>query len=258
MVRPNFCNSTMETFSLLQTSLDQTIDRKLMEEASVAVRSVARADCAKLQRELFGIVVSRLEREEALAFQMELKRRNFPTELVADRDLPVLHESFQVQRVEVRGEVVILTDSMGREKPRHLSDLVFLAAGFFNRIEFKTEWHQHIDFSADDCRGIRLTNEREYKEETELNFRLDFFFWAEPNRLHATLGKETAIFHQGEVVRMKNRAALDKLVSAMGTLLPPERLNTVLRSPGIPRIYPNFQSYEEEIRWHFHRLKASA
>jgi hypothetical protein len=46
----------METFSLLQTSLDQTIDRQSMEEASVAVRSVARADCAKLQRELFGIL----------------------------------------------------------------------------------------------------------------------------------------------------------------------------------------------------------
>lgn len=249
----------METFSLLQTSLDQSIVRQSLEDASDAAPSVARADCARMQRELFGILVSRLGRDEALAFQAELKRRDFPTEVVADKDLPVLHESFQIQRIELRGEALVLTDSMGRERPRPLTDLVFLAGGFLNRIEFKTEWHQRLDFSAAEGRGMpRLTNEREYREETELQFRLDFFFWAAPNRLHAALGKETAIFHQGKPLRLRDRAALIELMSALAKLLPPERLNAGLRDPQTGRIYPGFQRYEEEIRWHFHRLKPQA
>ena len=168
----------METFSLLQISLDQVIDRRALEDASMAV---ARADCARLQRELFGIVVSGLPHPEALAFHAELARRDFPAEVVADRDLPVLHESFQIQRIERRGEVLVLTDSMGRERVRPLTDLVFLAGGFFNRIEFKTEWHQHLDFRGADGRGggmPKLVTEREFREENELRFRLDLFFWA--------------------------------------------------------------------------------
>lgn len=260
MSAPLFPLPLMETFSLLQESLDQTIDRQSLEEASDAAHSVARADCARIRRELFGIVISRLDRDEALAFQAELKRRNFPTELVADKQLPVLHESFQIQRIEQRGEVLVLTDSLGRERTRPLTDLVFLSAGFINRIEFKTEWHQHLDFGGG-VRGEgmpRLVTEREFKEETELQFRLDFFFWAEPNRLHATLGKETAVFHQGKPLRLKDRAGLNGMMAALAGMLPPERMNSVLRDPAAERIYPNLQSYEKEIRWHFHRLKPRA
>lgn len=248
----------METFSLLQTSLDQLIDRRSLEDASQAVPSVARADCARLQRELFGIVISGLPHEEALAFQAELARRDFRTEVVADCDLPVLHQSFQIQRIECRGEVLVLTDSMGREQARPLTDLVFLAGGFLNRIEFKTEWHQHLDFRGADGRGggmPKLVTERELREENELQFRLDFFFWSGPNRLHAALGRETAIFHQGKPLRLKKDAALHELLVAMASLLPAERLNSSLREPRSIRIYPNLQCYEEEIRWHFRRLK---
>ena len=121
----------METFSLLQESLDQSIDRQALEDASDAAPSVARADCARILRELSGIVVSRLERDEALAFQAELQRRNFPTSVVADNELPVLHESFQIQRIEIRGEVLVLTDSIGRERVRPRS-----AIWYFSQADF--------------------------------------------------------------------------------------------------------------------------
>ncbi len=82
----------MATYSLLQVSLNQTIDRESLEDASTVVPSIARADCSHLQRDLFGIVVSNLPIDEAKAFQAELKRRGFPTDLVADHELPMLHE----------------------------------------------------------------------------------------------------------------------------------------------------------------------
>lgn len=247
----------METFSLLQESLDQSIDRQMLEDASDAAPSVARADCARMQRELFGIVVSRLERDEALAFQAALKHRNFPTTVVADNELPLLHESLQIQRIEHRGEVLVLTDSMGRERTRPLTDLVFLAGGFLNRIEFKTEWHQRMEFTG--YRGMpQFVTASESNEENELQFRLDFFFWSAPNRLHAALRKETAIFHQGKPLRLKDRPALEEMMASLAKLLPPERLNLGMRDPRSGRIYPNLPGYEKEIRWHFHQLKRPA
>ncbi len=217
--------------------------------------SVARADCARLQRELFGIVVSGLSRDEALAFQAELKARDFPTELVADRKLPMLHDSFQIQRIERRDEVLILTDSMGRAQTRPIAELVFIAAGFLKQTRFKTEWHQRFEPGNGQYSVPKFVTDRKLREETEMEFRLDFFFWTTPNRLHAALGKETAIFHRGNPLRLRDTLGLRALTDIMAGLLPPERLNAYLREPDVRPLYPGITCYEEEIRWHFHRLK---
>jgi hypothetical protein len=37
-------------------------------------------------------------------------------------------------------------------------------------------------------------------------------------------------------------------------LLPPERVGAGLRRSDTKTFYPSLRSYEEEIRWHFHRL----
>ena len=127
------------------------------------------------------------------------------------------------------------------------------------RIEFKTEWHQHLEFGGSGKGGMpKLVTEREYREESELNFRLDFFFWSPPNRIHAAVHKDTVIFHQGNPLRLRDIAALRELMFAMGHLLPPERLSSSLRDPLSTRIYPTLACYEEEIRWHFHRIKSPA
>lgn len=248
----------METYSLLLQSPDQKIELSVLEEASDAARSVARADCARLRREMFGVLVSGLERDEALAFQAALADRSFPTSVVADRDLPVLHESFQIQRIELRGEVLVFGDSMGRQRTRILTDMVFLAGGWMNRLEMKIERRQVLGFRGAEGRGGGMPQwitEREYKEETEPQFRLDFFFWSAPNRLHAVLRRETAIFYQNKVIRLKDRDGIESLMASLAALLPPERLNLGLRRPRGDLIYPGIPSYEREIRWHFHRLK---
>lgn len=246
----------METFSLLLKSLDQTITRGMLEEASDAAHSVARADCPRLLRENSGILVSRLPRDEAHAFQAALAGRGFETEIVADAALPVLHETYQIQRVETREEALVLTDSLGRERVRPLTDLVFLAAGFLNRIEFKTEVHERLEYGTGYKGMPQVVTHREFKEETEQIFRMDFFFWAEPNRFHLVLTNETSILHQGAPIRMKLRGPIERMMSDLANLLPPERLNRPMRDPLQPRVYPSLASYENEIRWHFHRLKA--
>jgi hypothetical protein len=246
----------METFSLVQDSLDQTLTLEALEAASDAVRVITRMDAAKLWGEKSGIFMTGMERGEAMEFQAALKAAGFATTLVADHELPQLHESFQVQRIDIKEEMLVLTDSLGRVRSRPLTDLVFLSAGWFKRIACKTEWSQYFGFSDDARRSPMLRNERKFHEEPEMLFRMDFFFWGEPNRLHIQLSDENAAFFQGEVVRLKKADALLALLAAMAALMPPQRLNTVLRKPNPEVVYPSLMSYEKEIRWHFHQLKS--
>lgn len=86
----------MSTLALLQRSLDQAISREAMEEASTAAPMIARGDCARLQRELFGIVVRRLDEANARAFQDALRRYGFETDIVPDEELFDLPTPFGV------------------------------------------------------------------------------------------------------------------------------------------------------------------
>lgn len=246
----------METYSLLQLSLDQTIARESLEDASAVVRSVSRADCAKLQRELFGILISGLEWDEAVAFQAELKHRDFPTELVADDDLPVLHEPYTIQRIALNGRTLDFADAMGRVQTRPVEDLIFLAGGFSTRTELKTMEYQKVDYST---RGMpRLVTDREAREEHSEEFRLDFFFTTAPHRLQARLSGANAMFYQDHSLRLRLRGGLLATMEELRALLPPERTNSGLQRRDAATAYPNLSSYEKEIRWHFHRCRSSA
>ncbi len=249
----------MATYSLLQVSLDQAIDRRSLEDASVVVRSLARGDCARLHRELFGILISGLVRDEAATFQAELKHRNFQTELVADEDLPQLHEPFTVQRFEVKGEVLLFTDFMGRIQTRPLTDLVFLAGGFLTQVEIKTDWEVNVRGQSSTRDGAPpIEIEKHRWEEDELEFRLDFFFWAAPNRLRLALTGNTAIFYQGQPLRLRHPDGLLQMMADLLKLLPNERVNAGLGRHDAKPYYPSVYCYEEEIRWHFHKLKPPA
>ncbi len=243
----------MATYSLLQVSLAQTIDRQSLEDASVVIPSVAKADCAKLQRELFGILVSGLEADEARLFQIELHHRNFPTELVADHDLPRLHEPFTFQRLEVSGDVLNFTDSMGHTRMRKMSDLVFLAGGFLVELEMRVEKSLKLKTSGKGSYpGYVLHRKTEMK--TVPKFILDFFFSNEPHRLQAKIIPENVVFHQGIPLRLKYPEQIVAAMAQLRLLLPRDRLNSGLLRNDAAAAYPNFESYEEEIRWKFYRL----
>jgi hypothetical protein len=244
----------MSTFSLLQLSLDQTIDRPTFEDASAKVPSLARADGAMLHRRLYGIVVSNLPEEEALAFQAELAQHSFATEVVPDRELPLLQESFRVQSIDCREGELVLADSMGHQRIRPVTDLVFVAAGFVSRLHFVSEWDQHIESDLDSHGSARLVVDREHHEQREVEFRVDFFFKSAPERQHAAIRLETLMHHQGHPLRLRDTDGLNELLSTLARLLPAERVNSFLQNPESHLAYPTFRCYEEEIRWFLHRL----
>lgn len=235
----------MVTYSLLQVSLDQTISREDLEDASVSVPSVARGDCAFMVRDLFGVLVSHLPLDEAQTFQTELKRRGFPTDVVADRDLPTLHEAFTVQKIELQGDVLSFTDTLGRVQTRPREGLVFVAGGFLTQSRIR-----HSLVAMGDAETDRPESQNAVPE-----FRLDFFFWSAPHRLRASISSESMMFFQKRPMRLRDTALLMGAMMDLQELLPRERVGAGLRRPDTQIFYPSLKSYEEEIRWHFYRLK---
>ena len=58
----------------------------------MATEGLTKPDCARLQREAFGILVGSLSQDDALALQAALRARGIETEVVDESFLPVLTE----------------------------------------------------------------------------------------------------------------------------------------------------------------------
>lgn len=247
------------TYSLLQHSLDQKISREDLEEASVWVPRVARADCPGILRDLFGILVSGLSKEDALAFRAALLGKGFTTEVVADHEVPTLHESYQVQRVGRQDGQLCLTNSMGRVTTRDTSELVFVAAGFIRRVRRVAENKLRLNFGSGQRQGMpMLESHREYHDEQETEFRVDFFFHTEPRRIHLVLTDDSAMFYEGEAMRMRDIDGLRAMARKLAGMVPPLRWNRFLTHMDVCPEYPSMHAYEEELRWHFYRLLRDA
>lgn len=246
----------MATFSLLQESLAGKISREALEEASTSMRSIARADCARMSQDLFGIVVSGLPLDEANAFQASLKQHHFPTRVVADSEVPLLHEAFTIHRINITEAGLTFTDTMGRENHRPLADLVFIAGGFLSRekVVSKMTFQTRDAWDRESPHFPRLESRKVSEEFPE--FRLDFFFSTAPHRLRATVSTEAMMFFRDRPVRPRDTALLLGAMMDLCDLLPPDRIGEGLKQPDTRTYYPSLKSYEEEIRWHFHGFKA--
>ncbi len=248
----------MTTFSLLQESLTSRISREVLEEVSTGVPSIARADCARMSQDLFGIVVSGLPLEEANTFQAALKQHGFPTHVVADSEIPLLHDAFTIQRIDISENALTFTDAMGRESIRPLVDLVFIAGGFLSRAKMVSKLVlQSRDAWEQNSTHVPRLESRKVTEEFP-EFRLDFFFTTAPHRLRTTVSAESIMFFRDRPVRPRDTALLLGAILDLRELLPPDRLSEGLKQSDTRTYYPSLNSYEEEIRWHFHGFKARA
>lgn len=244
-------------FSLLLHAIGPKPDRKALEEITVSVPSIARADAAGILRGWFGIVSSGLSYEEAQAFQVGLGTLGCETDIVPDGDIPSLHHDFRCHLIELSGESIILTNAMNRRQERRRNEFVFAAAGIVERerpvsdYEMQTEvrYTQNGAYVSQVPTRITKFVEKDY-------FRIDLFFSHEPHRVSLEMDKDSVITYGGRPIRMKNRTELAVLLADLASFLPPERMNRGLRELSTEPLYPSLQAYEEEIRWSFYRLGA--
>ena len=245
------------SFSLLLHALEPKPDRKALEEITVEVPSIARADAAGILRGWFGIVSSGLSLEDAQAFHAGLRTLGCETDIVPDGDIPSLHQDFRCHLIDLTAETLILTNAMNRRQERGRDEFVFAAAGIVERerpvsdYEMQTEvrYFEGGAYTTQVPTRVSKTVEKDY-------FRIDLFFSREPHRISLEMDRDSVITYGGRPIRMKNRTELTVLLADLGSLLPPERMNRGLRELSTENLYPSLQAYEEEIRWSFHRLGA--
>jgi hypothetical protein len=243
--------------SLLLHSLEPKPERKILEEITAMVPSVARADAAGILRGWFGIVSANLPESDALAFQAALAGIGIATDIVPDRDIPALHSDFRCQRVDLDGSSIALTTAMNRRQERSRGEMVFAAAGFLDRERMVTKSELQIE-TRGGARGSYnvpvFKNVASFEEKS--CFRLDLFFSNDPHRISLEIDKDTVMFHGERPIRLKNTTGLTVLMCDLQALLPQERMNRGLRELSTETLYPSLQAYEEEIRWAFYRLGA--
>jgi len=174
---------------------------------------------------------------------------------VADEEVPILDAGYRVQRITMDDESLAFTDAMGRQKERRLSDLLFLAGGFLQETEEQIEKVVRLEVKGD-TRGTypAPTLKKLSKMVVVPKFRLDFFFATEPYRVHVLVIPENVAFFQDLPLRLRHPAAMVAARQELSLLLPPERLTCGMLQEDTHAFYPNLASYEEEIRWRFHRL----
>lgn len=248
-------------YAIVQKSLDQKIDRKLLEEASVHVPSVARADCARLASQLYGIVVSHLERDEAVAFQTALAHYRFPTEVVPQNELPLLMEPRFRRGIRFHPDGFTAIDGMGREDSHPWEEVQFAAGGFTESIRFesesKMEWKRRLGTTRSPItKMVEVT--REHKEIREREFRLELFLSCEPYRLQFKAGKETVFRFDEGLLRFHQEDQFTAILQRVATILPPDcqGLGILAASRGETFTYPGVPAFEEEITWQlFQRLR---
>jgi hypothetical protein len=243
------------SYALLQLSLDQTISRQDMEAASMAAPSVARADCALLQRELFGIVVGNLPYEDAVALQAALRARNFPTELVEQSALPALPPAKRETGLKVTDAGLVLVDVYGGEQLYPREKCAFAAAGHILRLRQRVAG-QHQEVVSRGRYGQHTQTVTDYRLQDVPEFRLEMFFSIEPYRLQWVLDPDNTLNVNGRPISFRNQGSLDALFKQLATLFPVERVNLGIQklSSGDYLVYPSVRAFEEEIVWKFYRL----
>lgn len=249
------------TFSLLLHALDPKPDRKALQELTINVPAIARADADGLLRDWFGIVASGLSIQNAHAFQTNLRTLGCETDIVPDSDIPALHDDFRCHIIHLDAETITLTTAMNRRQQRNRSELVFAAAGVVERARLTTEYKpagntlDHIAESMVPSAPEKGSNLRSTVEESN-HFRIDLFFSSAPHRISLEMDKDSVITYGSRPIRLKNRTELTVLMCDLQTLLPPDRQNLALRKLSTRPLYPSIHGYQEEIRWMFYRLGA--
>jgi hypothetical protein len=241
-------------YALLQPTLDLKIPRETLEEASVVAPSVARGDCARLARELFGIVVRDLPLQEAQAFQSALARKGVQTELVRLADLPLLVPPVRRRGIRFEGDHFTAFDGLGRGDRHPWSEVQFAAGGLVHLTKYQQknalEWGYRSGPHGSISRFVEVRpGEKVVKEE---EFRLELFLSCEPYRLQFPAREDSLLRMDDLQLRFRQKDALLSLLSRVAALLPPACQNQGMLAAGRGEWlrYPNPGSFDEELTWH--------
>ncbi len=245
------------TFSVIQRQLGRAITREQLEEASMHVPTITRADCVRIHQLLAGIVISRISQHEAMAFVRGLATQGIEADVVADAELPALPNGMRSMRVSRDGDAFHFRDFMDRLTVIQRNELLFIAGGCIEDSRLKRENQTVMTPSA---HGVVIPiQESRLRTTAERSARVDVFFGRSPYRFSLSSGESTRFFVQEQPIYLRKPEMIAWAFQKVRSWAPADsRINSLIRlDQPLSRRVP-MSVYEEEIRWRFYRLRASA
>ena len=248
-------------YAVLQTSLEQAIDRESLEEAMMATEGLVKADCSRLLRGLFGVVAGDLSETDALALQSALQARNVATEVVDESVLPVLTEAKRGHALRLLESGVVFTDLYGQETSYPSEQIVFAAGG--GLLHLKDVQEQKLEtIYTPTTKGTAMTQGivTSHHLENLPEFRLELFVPAESPRFQWVLTKDWVLTVNDKHLRLRDRDQLVSFLAALGNMLSPEQFNLGIKKAmsGEEFVYPSIHAFEQEIVWSLYQLAKGA
>src|SRR5580693_8641542 len=122
--------------SVMQKNLEPPTMEQL-KQAFCKVPGLTAVDAAIFSRDAFGILARSFEPERAQALRSALAAQGVETEVVEDASLPVLPEARLVHRIDCTPDALVIYDPLGRSFPLKWENVMLIAAGRVNLVEFK-------------------------------------------------------------------------------------------------------------------------
>jgi hypothetical protein len=246
-------------YAILRTSLDQSISRDILEEAIMATEGLTKPDCARLQREAFGILVGSLSQDDALALQAALQSRGVETEVVDEFSLPVLTEPKRGHALKLAETGVVFTDLYGQGTSYASEQIVFAAGGGLLHLkdiqdqELKTVG---VPGGYGGYSDVMTTIVTSHHFENLPEFRLELYVPAESLRVQWVLTKDWVLTVNDKHLRLRDGDQLASVLAALGNMLSPEQTNLGIRKvmSGEAFVYPSIHAFEQEIIWSLYQL----
>jgi hypothetical protein len=242
------------SFAIFQTGLDRPAPEAL-ERAFKVLRELVDIDAHTLSSDGYGVLVSDLSHEHAMALHLALDREGVPTAIVDEDEVLELPTARHAKRLDCESDGLLLYDALGRPEEIGWEHVVLISAGFVTLTEFdRTEKTRVV------MRGggghiptcpIFLTDIT-VREHRRARLVLELILDIAPGRLEL-LGQEGQYNYLGDRLclrYMDNFAMLvqDLCANARGAVL--NRGADSLRNDSTVTLhYPTRHAFEEEITW---------
>jgi hypothetical protein len=249
-------------YAVLQTSLDQPISLEALEAAVMSTQTLAKPDCVRLQRELFGFVAEKLSHNDALGLQAGLRTRGIETEVIDEANLPKPPVPHHPQSFAATAEGVTVTEYTGQGTLFPISTLVFAAGGLVKHLanvpQPKMQWVSKPVADGMTREVVEMVTEREVKQ--VLEFRIEFYVTQDPFRFQSILDEKSVLRANDQILKLRDRDQLDSLLLNLANMLPPDQVNLGIKkvAAGEDFLYPSLHAFEEEIVWSLFRLARGA
>ncbi|HXD01276.1 MAG TPA: hypothetical protein VN048_18200 [Verrucomicrobiae bacterium] len=249
--------------SVMQKNLEPPTMEQL-KQAFCKVPGLTAVDASIFSRDAFGILARSFELERAQALQSALAAQGVETEVVEDGALPVLPEARLVHRIDCTPDALVIYDPLGRSFPLKWENVMLIAAGRVNLVEFKdvrtetkVQGRSYGRFGG----GDKTIVNHDLKEERHDRWLLEFVITGAGLRYNVNADVARPMLFQGLGERRTNDLAANfkLLVQDMVNGAPGAAVNRgayyLRENSAEPFYYPTKKAFYDEMTWLLWKMK---